>query len=205
VYFVLSTHQGGDYLGQDTEGMLAQLASLNAQILLRQEGIWVFRLDPRPGAQPIRFAGASAGRGAWSFGSSAGTAVLDGPPSTWRIQGDARAGVVLWGDYWSEMAGTYAAAVNLAAAGPVTIQVTEPLTGRVLATESLIGSGARQEVQVPFSLPTSESKGASGLMGKGPLKIQSVPAPPSTLLEVLVTKTASTSISIYTVAVRSTA
>jgi hypothetical protein len=202
VYFVLTTTQGASYLPQDTEGMMAQLAGLNAHLMFQQAGIWVFRWDPPSKARSIVFEGATSGIGAWTFRSSAGAPVTTGDPTTWRMQGDDRSGFVLWGAYWTEPVGSYTAALDLAVKGPLEIHVWEPETGKVLAIYSLTGTGQRQRLEVPFSLGKPQTAAATGVIGRGPFKIQSYPGSSGTLVEVQVMKAASTSVSLYTVGVR---
>jgi hypothetical protein len=204
VYFVLTTKQGSGYLAQDIQGLMAQVANLDAKLLFERAGIWVFRWDPPTGARSHAFAGAQGGVAAWQLQSSVGAPVTDGRPATWRMQGNGQPGNVVWGDYWTEPAGKYQAAVQLAAAGPLTVQVWDPVTSEVLATDDLIGTGQRQQVEVPFAVDASKVVGqGSRLVGKGPMKFLPPAGGPGQLLEVRVISRARTIVSVYTVSVRS--
>jgi hypothetical protein len=201
VYFVLSSEQG--IVGPaDAEGMIAQVAAAGAQLLFHKAGIWVFRLDPPATQRTLVLSGARYGLGAWRFRSTAGAPVTEGPPDTWRMQGAGRPGFVLWGDYWTEPAGNYEAAVRLTAIGRVSIRVWEPGSGKVLASQSLIGTGREELVRVPFTLGKGPAQvPASGLLGQGPFKIQSYAGAPGQLIEVQIISEANTDVSVYTVGV----
>ncbi len=202
VYFVLDTHQGGGIPNFNAEAMIGQLANSGAQLLMHRSGIWVFRSEPPKGTPAPVFAGSPSGLPAWLLQSSVGAPITVGPGPTWRMEGDGRPGIVLWGDYWYETSGSYSAWVDLAAPGPRTVRVVDTQTGTTLATLSAAGTGQRRQVEVPFTVGPVPPP-LSGLGGRGPFKVQSYVGSVGRLIEVQVINPSKGSTSLYTVGVKS--
>jgi hypothetical protein len=202
MYFVLSTSQGIAYASQETEGIIAQLSGMGAQLLIREAGIFVFRWNPPPGDRSLLLSGAEGGVPAWLFSSGVGTAQTNGPPITWRVDARGRAGVVIAGDYWTEAAGQYVATVSLAEAGPVGVQVLDRTTGSVLSTGQFVGTSQRGNARLSFSLkPLAFRPSGSGLAGRGLFKVENGVGPRRDVIEVRVINPGRSTISVYTVAI----
>jgi uncharacterized membrane protein len=205
VYFVIITHPVYDLAG--TDAFLEQAASLGSQLLFRQNGLWVLRWTPPANQHSIVIEGASWGTPGWALTpSSAGTVVMTGPPSTWRVQSDGRPGVVAAGGEL-ENPGRYLATVDLAIDGEATVKVVVAQTGQVLASRTVYGTGQRQSIVVPFT----QSKnlpylpGTSGFNGSGIFKlfrVQSTGSPPTQDIQVYIVNPGGATISGYRLNVR---
>jgi hypothetical protein len=201
VYFVLSTRQGVAYDSLDTDGLLAQVSGLGAQLIMYDADIWLFRWDPPPDTHSLLLTGAQGGLPAWLYASSAARVNTSGPPETWRVEDDGRPGLVLSAN-WTETAGNYAARVNLSGPGPISVQVWDLTAGHLLSSSSFQGSTVRKEVQVPFSLgQLSGHPSVSGLIGRGPFKIQSWPGSSGHMVDVRILDPGGSSFGVYTVRV----
>jgi hypothetical protein len=199
VYFVIITNPAYDLAA--TDAFLDQAGSLGSQVLLRQNGLWVLRWTPPANLHSVVFEGASRGTPGWALFPTAGTAVMTGPPSTWRVQSDGRPGVVAAGGEL-ENPGGYVATVDLAIDGAATVQVVVPQTGQVLASRTVYGTGERETVVVPFtqSKDLPYLPGTSGFYGSGIFKLfqlQSTGAPPTQYIQVQIINPGGATISGY--------
>ncbi len=202
VYFVIPGNQGIAYNPLGTKAVLSQVAALNPDVVLHDDGIWVLRWVPPPGAKYHRFPGPSAGLAAWTLNSTVGAPDYSGMPSGWHIQGTGSRGFVVWGDYWSVAPGRYIAAVKLSSDGPVTVEVSSSDHHRIVASLSVPPSATPETVSFPFSVPPVAGGGSSGVTRPKYFRIQTPAGKASPLVEVRVVNPGDPVASVYTVAVR---
>lgn len=200
VYFVLSATQGIEVPVQDTEAVLAQVADdLGATPVEHQAGVWVFRWDPPAGTRSVTLQGPQDLVDAWTLPSSAGSAVLAGPASQWRVAGNGSEGYVVHGDYWYQERGSYQASVQLSSTGPVSVEVWNANTNTLLARRQLDGTNGEETVTIPYQQGVAGS--VKPFSGWGPFTSQQVPPPPGQPVEVRVYDPGGSLVNVYTVGV----
>lgn len=204
VYFVVSTSPS--YRGADTDAFLGQVTSLGAQIVLKQNGIWLLRWTPPVNLHSIVINGASGGLPAWLLQPGVGAVVTTGAPSTWRMQGTGAPGVVS-SITWAVNPGRYVASAQIATSHSALVKVVDAQTGQTIASEIVTGTGQPQSVVLPFTQPTDQPYvgGSTGFHGSGPFDIfraQSSPSAPSQQVVLEVSNPGTSIVSVYDLGVK---
>jgi len=179
VYFVIVPYQGIEVATIDTQvGVLGILADrLHAQLLLGQDGVWLFRLDRPVGSTTVRFPTHPSTVPAWGAQSATGTAVTVGPPASWHMALIGyRPGYVVYGVDWNELPGPYDVAVTLDAAVPTYVETWDTSADTLLARQVLAPTGGVR--QATFSVQVTAQANSTAFGGWGPFSY--TPYPPST-------------------------
>ena len=132
-----------------------QLAGpMHATLVTDTDGVWVFRWHPPRGVHQLEVPGGSGPLPAWTAPGSAGRPVLTGPSSGWHVTSTGRPGYVADRLEWDRWPGWYEASVQLAARGPVNVEVWNNTGDVLLARRSLPGTDGIQIITLPVDALT---------------------------------------------------
>ncbi len=164
-WFVIAPYAGVETATVEQSAQLIAALAQNpdAELKYVSQGIWAFRLHvtPRQAHKDLYVAGKRARLSAALF-STGGNAVRRGPMRDWYVTGNKTAdGPVLWGDYFLESVGKYAASVTLAGHGAVAdVQVWNDTTNTLLSSRTSVVRG-RLRVTLPAAVSRSDPKRAA--------------------------------------------
>lgn len=169
----------------DEYALVAELAGpLHAHLALRGHGIWVFRLTTPTSPYSLTLPRAPSEAPGWLFAGPAGTRLLDGPRSSWKLRSTGRAGYVLAGDYWREPAGAFVATVRLTSQVPLNVEVWNA-TRNVLLTRRTVPPNSGFET-ITLQVAAEHIYPPHLSSGWGPFQKLSVPRPSGNRLEIRV-------------------
>ena len=200
VFFVLAPNQSIEIPVQQTESVMAQVATtLGAILLEHQAGIWVFRWQPPPGVQSVTLQGQQDTVPAWTLPSADGAnAVTVGPAPQWRVTGSRR-GYVIHGDYWFLVRGQYLARVTLSSTGPVSIEVWNSNTNTLLARRLLPQTTGIEQATIALTQSTPGSEHIPS--GWGPFSMEAIPPPQGQPLEIRIYDPGASLVEVYDVGI----
>lgn len=185
-WWVLAPTVGIETAPSANEFALAEelAVALHARLVFHGHGIWVFHWVPPAGLDFINIPGDVTAEQGWLFPGAAGSAVLNGPPSSWHLAASGRRGYVLAGDYWREPPGPYRASVTIDSSGPVNVEVWND-TGDVLLARRSVPPNGRMDT-VSFSVAAARFYSHHLFQGWGPFQMASVPRQGGDRLEIRV-------------------
>ena len=189
-WFVVAPYAGIETaaVSQSAQLISALAHDPRARLEYIRAGIWAFRLRV-PGRTPHDRSIMVVDRQRLSAAlfETDGRAVRRGPIRSWYMVGSDRArGPILWGDYYREPVGRYAARVKLEGHGPATVQVWNDSTGIMLNQRKIMVS---RTTTVPLSAVVTADDptySTTPLTGAGPFQIDPVSGLPGNNLEVKV-------------------
>jgi hypothetical protein len=200
------------YAGSETEtvtqsmGVIDALASYpGSRLVLEDEGIWVFRLSVNARTVPLKMTipGLPSTLPAGLFETTVGTRVFAGSVQNWHIRSNGTAGALVFGDDWLERVGRYKAEVSFKSSGPVSIQVWNNTTNKMLAerdyrsTRGMVNAVMR--VEVTRKDPVRASSPGALYLGFGPFHVDPIPAYVGNSLEIRVLVSSGVKASVYSV------
>jgi len=163
--------------------LVSELAGpLHAHLVLHGAGVWIFHWLAPASRHSIAIPKTPTEVKAWLFPGTAGTSLISGPPTSWRVASTGRAGYVVNGDFWREPPGDYKATVTLAASGPFNVEVWNTTGNVLLANRSLPSTRGLETVSIP--VPATRAYAQHRFQGLGPFHVEFLPPPAGDLLVV---------------------
>ena len=183
VWFVLSSLEGIETASPaETMEALDTVESLpGARLVSTADGISVVRWNPPVGTRVLELAAPGAHLPASTAGP-AGFALALGPVTAWHVASRGVTGQVFANDYWFEPPGRYVARVGLQSNVPLTVEVWDVNTSRMIAAKVVPPSGHRGVASLAFSLrpgvqiPPPQLDAGSGLFRYKPVESAALPA-----------------------------
>lgn len=204
-WFVIAPTSGIETLTpMASMAMIGALAGpLHATLVTHANGVWVFRLVPRPELGQVILPNGSAALPAWAAAGAAGLPVLAGQVSGWHMAATGAKGYVSDGVEWQEPAGRYRAVVTLSASGPVNVEVWDDTNNTLLARRTIPKTTGIQQVALPLVAPHAPS--ARAYAGWGPFRADFALPPPGQRLEVRVWSPGGETVNVYSAGLTRTA
>jgi hypothetical protein len=197
VWFVIVPRAGIETLNTaSATALIGELAGpLRATLVTYANGVWAFRWTPPHGDTSLPVPGKSAPQPAWANSGTAGRSILAGPVDRWHVASTAARGYVVDQLEWLEPAGEYQVSVDLAADGPVNIEIWNDNGNTLLARQQLPGTEGSESVTVPVSALTAYK--ASAFSGWGPFRAVFLPPPRGQRLELRIWSPGREAVNVY--------
>jgi hypothetical protein len=208
-WFVVAPYAGieTETVAQSMDIIYSLAKNPRAHLVSDTDEIWVFRLSvpEERHSESVSFPRIARSFPAGLFNSPVGTDIVSGPVDTWHLRSNGRAGALLARDYWLEPVGKYSASVRLESSGPVSVQVWNDTTEKLLSQHEYSSTRGvivcRMDVQIrPSDPPTANSPGEL-YYGLGPFRVDPVPDFTGNNLEVTVVVPVGTRANVYSVSV----
>lgn len=200
VFFVVTPSQGIEEPVQNSESLLAQIATIpGSQLLEHRAGVWVFSWSPPASVKSVKLQGPEETIPAWTLDSKVGEAVVAGPVSTWYMTSNGSSGYLIYGDYFFTHQGEYDAQVRLSSTGRTFVEVWNSSTKTLLARRELVAVTGVQTITLPFAQPLAGSE--SVFRGRSLFAINPIAPPEGQPVEVRVYDQRDVLTNVYTVSI----
>lgn len=198
-WFIITPTSGIQTMSQATSmALIGELAGpLHATLITHANGVWAFRLNPRPGLRSVMVPGLLSPLPAWAAEGAAGSPVLNGPVSGWHMAATGAMGYVADGIEWERTPpGRYLAHVTLSTTGPVNVEVWNNTTGSVLlARQHILATSGIQTITLPVNATVPYR--ATAYSGWGPFRVDLDQPPAGERIEVRVWSPGNTLVNVY--------